>query len=101
MFEVMLRPGRLARTLGLDPAGTLELQAQAALTEQLVAFVLDGATVQVDGLDLQGTVRRADFMTVDATGALPRITPVPEPLSDAVVGVVIDGVGHNSECCVG
>jgi hypothetical protein len=43
----------------------------------------------VDGAVLAGIVRRADFMTVDATGALPRATPMPESVSEAVVGVVV------------
>ena len=87
--EVMFRPGRFASTLGLDPDGTLELQAQAVLSEQLIAFVLDGTAVQVDGLVAPATSIRADFMTVDSAGALPRATPVPERVSEAVVGVVL------------
>jgi hypothetical protein len=47
------------------------------------------AQVLVDGHPAEGIVRRVDFMTVDATGALPRTNPVPEPVAEAVVGVVV------------
>ncbi len=87
--EAMLRLGGLAETLRLDPGSVIEVSEQAALTERLAAFVLDGAAVRVDGAPLAGIVRRADFMTVDATGALPRTNAVPESVTDAVVGVVL------------
>jgi hypothetical protein len=87
--EVLIRLAGLAPTLGLDPASILEIGDQAMLAERLTAFVLDGASVHVDGSLLSGVPRRADFMTVDSTGALPRAMPVPEPVSEAVVGVVI------------
>ena len=66
-----------------------DLACSAELSERLIAFVLDGADVQVDGVGQQGIPRRADFMTVDSTGALPRANPVPERVSEAVVGVVL------------
>jgi hypothetical protein len=87
--EVMLRLGGLAETLGLDPQSTVEVADQAALSDRLATFVLDGAAVRADGEDLPGVARRVDFMTVDATGALPRTTPAPENVAEAIVGVVV------------
>jgi hypothetical protein len=87
--EVMLRLGGLAATLGLDPDSTIEAVDQPALSERLISFVVESAAVRVEGTDLTAASRRADFMTVDATGALPRTTPVPEPVGPAVVGVVV------------
>ena len=87
--EVMLRLGPLASMLGLDPDGIVELPAQAALLERSIALVLHGAAVQVDGLEVEGVPRRVDFMTVDSTGALPRSSPIPEPVRQAVIGVVM------------
>jgi len=87
--EVMLRLGELAEMLHLDPREVVGVSDQAGLSEWLTAFVLDGAIVRVDGVDLPGIARRVDFMAVDATGALPRTTPVPESVSEAVVGVVV------------
>jgi hypothetical protein len=87
--EVMLRLGGLAEIFGLDPRSVVQIADQAALSERLAAFVLDGVTVHADGENLPGVARRVDFMTVDTTGALPRTTPVPESVSEAVVGVVV------------
>jgi hypothetical protein len=87
--EAMLRLGGLAETLGLEPQSVIEVADQPALSERLAGFVLDGAAVRADGEDLPGVARRVDFMTVDATGALPRTTPVPEAVSEAVIGVVV------------
>jgi len=87
--EAMLRLGGLAETLDLDPQSVIEIPDQAVLSERLTAYVLDGAAVRVDGTALPGFARRADFMTVDAAGALPRATPVPEQVQTAVVGVVV------------
>ena len=87
--EAMLRLGGLAETLGLNPRSVVGVSDQAALVERLTAWVLDGVTLRVDGVELPGIARRVDFMTVDATGALPRTTPVPESVSEAVVGVVV------------
>jgi hypothetical protein len=87
--EVMLRLGGLAATLGLAPDSVVQVPEQAELSRRLTAFVLDATTLQVDGETLPGNPRRADFMTVDATGALPRSTPVPERVADSFVGVVI------------
>jgi len=87
--EAMLRLAGLAETLGLAGDATLEVTDQPGLAERLAALVLDGVDVRIDGASFPGIVRRADFMTVDATGALPRATPVPESVSDAVIGVVV------------
>jgi len=87
--EVMLRLGGLVTTLGLDPGSTVEIDDQPALAERLIAFVAGSAPLLADGTALAAASRRADFMTVDSTGALPRATPVPEPVGTAVVGVVL------------
>jgi hypothetical protein len=92
--ETMLRLAALAETFGAetsgpDPGATIEVAAQPELTARLARRVIEGVTVRADGTILQGVVRRADFMTVDATGALPRATPLPESVNEAVVGVVV------------
>ncbi|HSG82145.1 MAG TPA: HupE/UreJ family protein [Gemmatimonadota bacterium] len=87
--EAMLRLAGLAESLGLDPGSTLEVADQPAVAERLAELVLAGALVQVDGETPGALVRRVDFMSVDPTGALPRANPVPEPVSEAVVGVVV------------
>ncbi len=87
--EVMLRVGGLSAALGLEPESTLDVEAQPAVLDSLARMVLGWTQVSVDGLEVEPSLRRADFMTVDPTGALPRSTPVPEEAATAVVGVVV------------
>lgn len=87
--ETMLRLAGLAETVGLEIGATIEVADQPGLAERLARWVVDGVTVRMDGTVIQGVVRRADFMTVDATGALPRATPAQEHLHEALVGVVV------------
>lgn len=87
--EAMLRLGGLAEELDLDPVSTLEIDSQPAVLERVVALVLDRTDVQADGVTIPGLVRRADFMKVDPTGALPRSNPVPESVGQGVIGVVV------------
>jgi hypothetical protein len=87
--EVMLRVGGLAATLGLGAEPVLEIERQGPVTDSLVRMVLGSTTVVVDGATVGPSLRRADFMTVDPTGALPRTNPVLEDVATAVVGVVV------------
>ena len=87
--EVMLRLAGLVDELDLDPDETLEIDAQGALAERLAQMVFDNTSISIDGEQTDGLLRRADFMTVDLTGALPRPNPVPETVADAVMGVII------------
>ncbi len=87
--EVMIRLGPLAGVFGLDPDGILEPEEQPAIRTVLTGYVLDRTSVTADGLDITALPRRADFMTVSPTGAMPRVNPVPEPIEDAVIGVVV------------
>ena len=87
--EIMLRLAGLTDLVGLDPQSTLAVDAQDALRERLAAWVLENTSVQAEGVGLEALLRRADFMRVDPTGALPRLQPVPEAVGEAVVGVVV------------
>ncbi len=87
--EAMLRLVGLADELGLDVESTLKVASQPAVAERLTDLVLGSAKVMVDGEYSEALIRRVDFMTVDPTGALPRSNPVPEPVAEAVVGVVV------------
>lgn len=87
--EVMLRLVDLAPALGLDPATTLPVARQPAVTEQLTELVLEHTSLSADGAVVAPTMRGVDFMSVDATGALPRPTPRPESVDAAMVGVVV------------
>jgi hypothetical protein len=87
--EVMFRLARLTQALDLDPESILEIADQPAVSDRLAELVVENTVVQVDGTTAAGTLRRVDFMTVDPNGALPRPNPVLEPVSEAVVGVII------------
>ena len=87
--EVMLRLGGLQDELDLDPDSTLGIGAQGAIAERLTQLVLGSTTLLIDGANPEAVIRRADFMTVDLTGALPRPNPVDEIVAEAVMGVII------------
>jgi len=87
--EVMLRLRYLSTALGLEAGSTLAIEDQQSVTDSLVRLVLGRTRVVVDGAAPDPVVRRVDFMTVDPTGALPRPTPVPESVAEAIIGVVV------------
>ena len=99
--EAMVRLGPLAATFGLDPDGVIEPLDQQAIQTTVTAFVLSRTTLTADGSVVTALPRRADFMTVSPTGALPRVNPVPEPVAEAVIGVVVaypaDGMAQRVE----
>ena len=87
--EVMLRLAGLTEELGLEMNSTLKTEDQRALREELVTLVLESTELRVGGQISKSQLRNAYFMTVDQTGALPRPEPVPEPVQQGVVGVVL------------
>jgi hypothetical protein len=87
--EVMLRLGGLSTVLELDIESTLAIEDQQSVADSLVRLVLAWTEVTVDGARVEPLLRRADYMTVDPTGALPRTSPVPEEVGTAVVGVIV------------
>jgi hypothetical protein len=87
--EVMVQLADLAAVLDLQADGTLAVEAQPDVTGRLGALVLEHTALEVDGATLEPALRRVDFMTVDDTGALPRATPLREPVGEAIVGVVV------------
>ena len=87
--EVMIRLGPLADSFGLGAEGTLEPAEQPAIREAVTEYVLARTGLTADGEAIPPLARRADFMTVSPTGVLPRVNPVPEPISEATIGVVV------------
>lgn len=87
--EVMFRLAGLTQELDFDAESTIEPESQDEVTRRLAEFVRASARVRVDGALAEPELRRADFMMVDPTGALPRTSPVPEPVAQAAVGVII------------
>jgi hypothetical protein len=87
--EAMVRLAGMAEALSLDVESVLAIEEQPAVIERLTQLVTENTVVQVDGERPAALVRRADFMTVDPTGALPRPNPVPEPVIESMVGIVV------------
>jgi hypothetical protein len=87
--EAMLRISGLTLASALDPGAILSAAEQRELLGHLERLVVERTAVEADGSLLEGSVRRADFMVVDPTGALPRVEPVEESVAEAVVGIVL------------
>ncbi len=84
--EVLIRLAELSPTLGLDPKGVVEVEAQDGLKEQIRALAETGTRIVIDGERRDASEVRVDFMTVTETGVLPRQSPVPEDVASAFVG---------------
>jgi hypothetical protein len=85
--EVLVRLADLAELFGLDPEGVLPVADQAGTLERVRELVATRSGVEVDGTGMEPESRRADFLTLDGRGALPRPSAVPELVESAWVGV--------------
>ena len=85
--EVLVR----LRGFGADlvTGDAAEIEAQPALLAELAARVAARTEVSIDGQPAAVLVERANFVTSDPTGVLPRPRPVREALADALVGVTL------------
>ncbi len=87
--EVMVRLADLSGELGLEADAVLEVAAQDAVAGRLGDLVVASTGLSIDGVLAEPLLQRVDFMSVDATGALPRAEPQPEPVGEALLGVVV------------
>jgi hypothetical protein len=88
--EILVRLADVAAQVGLrGGAEIVEVQEQAKVAEQVGEFVVSRIALTIDGEPAQGTLDRVDYMTVDLLGVLPRPTPIPEPVDEAMVGVTL------------
>jgi hypothetical protein len=88
--EILVRLADVADLMGVEPdVEVLEVEAQAAVAERVGEYVGSQVSVTIDGEPAAGTLDRVDYMTVDLMGVLPRPSPVPEPVEDAMVGVTL------------
>jgi hypothetical protein len=88
--EVLIRVLDVASEIGFAVGnGYVEIETQQEVTQGIIGLVVSRATVEIDGESAEGFVDRVGFMTADATGVLPRQTPVREPIDDALVGVTL------------
>jgi len=87
-LEFVLHAAGRGEIFRLEPAGVLEIEDQSMVADWLANHWVN-TEVFIDGYLTEGVVRRVDYMTVDPNGALPRPNPVPEPVAEAVVGVIV------------
>jgi hypothetical protein len=85
--EVLVRVRDVAERIGLDRAGDVAADAQDELKESIGDLVARRTSIAIDRRTLEPADLRVDFLTLDSSGALPRLTPVPEPVEAAWIGV--------------
>jgi len=85
--EVLVRLRDVAPRLDLDPASTLAVEVQDEIKQRVRDLVTARVGLTIDGTAEDAVGHRIDFLGLDARGALPRPSPVPEPVEAAWVGV--------------
>jgi hypothetical protein len=88
--EVLVRLADVAGLMGVGgTVAVLPVETQAEIAERVGEFVVSQVSLTVDGEPATGTLDRVDYLTVDLMGVLPRPSPVPEPVEDAMIGVTL------------
>ena len=85
--EVLVRLRDVAQRLDLDPASILAVEAQDEIKQRVRDLVTARVGLTIDGTAEDAVGHRIDFLGLDARGALPRPSPVPEPVESAWIGV--------------
>ena len=85
--EILVRLKEVAELVGMSPGPEVGIEDQSDIKERIRQLVLVRTTLEIDGEVREPVSQRVDFMTLDEQGALPRSTPVPEPIETAWVGV--------------
>ena len=85
--ETLVRVAGVAGELGLAPGTEIPVAAQQAIRDRVTDIVSRQSDLRIDGSRVPAASARVDFMEVDNQGALPRSTPVPERVDDALIGV--------------
>ncbi len=85
--EVLVRLRDLAERIDLDPSGELAVDAQDEVKRQVQELVKMRTGFAIDQREMEPVEVRVDFLSLEARGALPRLSPVPEPIDAAWLGV--------------
>jgi hypothetical protein len=85
--EVLVRLRDVAERIDLEPSGELAVDAQGAVKRQVQQLVAMRTGLAVDRREMEPVEVRVDFLSLEARGALPRLSPVPEPIDTAWLGV--------------
>jgi hypothetical protein len=74
---------------GFVGEGFVEIEAQEEVGRRIADLVVERTAVVVDGEPVEAIVDRFAFMTVGPRGVLPRASPEPEAVGEAMVGVTV------------
>ena len=99
--EVLVRLKDVAPRLGLDPASILAVEVQDEIKQRVRDLVTARVALTIDGSAQDAAGRRIDFLGLDARGALPRSSPVPEAVEAAWIGVTAVYVSETTPRQVG
>ena len=76
-------------TFDVDAYGQIPVDGQSALTNELATLIAERSPIHIDGARARVASMIGEFVVLDPSGALARGTPVPEPLTTAIVGVTL------------
>lgn len=85
--EILVRLRDAAERFGLSPAQIVPVEDQQSLKRLIADRLSAVSAIAIDGNDAQPVDRRVDFLSIDSRGARSRLSPVPEALEDAWIGV--------------
>ncbi len=88
-LEVLLRVTDLGGLSQLEAieGQMIEPDAQEPLIQDLLALVAARSPVRIDGKEARPALQRGEFVTIGTYGILTRKQPVPERVSDSLIGV--------------
>ena len=76
-------------TFDVDAQDQIPVDRQSALTDELARLIVERSPIHIDGARARVASIIGGFVVLGPNGALARGTPVPEPLSTAIVGVTL------------
>ncbi len=76
-------------TFDVDAREEIPVDRQGALTDELARLIAERSPIHIDGSRARVASMIGEFVALGANEALARGTPVPEPLSTAIVGVTL------------
>jgi hypothetical protein len=85
--EVLVRLEDVAERVGLAASGELAVEEQDDVKRRVRDLVAARTSVMIDAQRTEPVAYRVDFLGLDPQGALPRLSPVPEPIEAAWLGV--------------
>ncbi|MBW1688967.1 MAG: HupE/UreJ family protein, partial [Deltaproteobacteria bacterium] len=85
--EVLVRLKDVADRIGLGASGELAVEEQDDVKRRVRELVAMRTSVEIDAERAEPVAYRVDFLGLDPQGALPRLSPIREPIDAAWLGV--------------